>query len=381
MEKIPPGFQEHFILPMPVRIWKEFPVKNPREGERNSFFVRVTESGKPLLESQPDLKKHSVWTAEEIPEGEKIIFLDPAKNAEQEFINLDYDVEFINLKQEVLNLRSKENALLQTNTKLLLRKISDLPKTNLLSFLEKDSKGKFLINRSDEINRLLEIRFQHNGFIPILGFHSYIIFFRTILPEPTTFSFGKSINAEIVYNSTAELLNNLNFFIYTYEERQGGKHGIFFKRQSKTEFELVNPQGLEWEETKRNMTKPSRNLINETFKRAGITQITSTPCMKQAGGTCFLWALFFAFNADKTTREAINMIDAVLVKHEMPHTDENRDAVIVQLFYTFVERPVRAEDVNEVDYRKGLGKCRKCGGIRSTVKKGKKSSLPEINEF
>ena len=294
------------LLP-PRAIWKEVKHKKAKEGEHDSYFIRVDENGEPLKKSQPDLQNSSVWTFEEIPKEDKVIWLDQKKNDAQIFDDLEKDVERIKYRDEIMNLRQRESALLTTNIKLVLRKISGIPKENLLSYLEKDSQGKYVRNRNDEINRLLEIRLTSNGLIPMISFDVNKVYFRTILPEPKTFTIDlKSLvnRSDVFLEALIELVKKLDFFIFSYhlpredETADIEGHAVFFKRVNAKNMELINPQGISWGETKSSIEPLALSVIIEILEKSGITHISSAPCMRQSRGTCFLWAVYFAFNAE-----------------------------------------------------------------------------------
>lgn len=104
---------------------------------------------------------------------------------------------------------------------------------------------------------------------------------------------------------------------------------------------------------------------------AGITEFVRRPCALtnlQTAGTCFMWSTLFSLFFYEPQEEVLRMIDTLLERKAIQITTRTREAVIIVLFREIIERGfIDASRLPEdyiIEYRKGLGKCRKCGLLK-----------------
>ena len=373
----------------PRRIWKEVYNKGRKETDPLSYFMRVGETGKDLREQQPHLSV--LWDERQIPEGDKVIWLDPAKNELEAEQNAEYDKNVELFRAEIDDLNKRENPLIKSLEKLLLPKISHLGPEVFMRWGEKDKSERYILARNNRINGFLLNRMTDSGMIPVLNKSStkYLFRLRANSKSPTLiFSIEqnpeKNPLREEHFDLITSLINQLKYFIYTYETPNGSGHSIILKRRNLETMDLIDPNSESWEQNLKQMSIESRDFIQELLARAKVEHVELIPCVRQSRGNCFLWSLFFALNIEKEPAHALKMIDDVLTKVGLPITHETRDNVLLELMYGFLERPVPASSVNEAEFTTGLGKskykkmtkCSRCG-----LSKLKGKAMPENLDF
>jgi len=403
-------------------IWKETEFTNS-QGERTTYFYRVDEKGN-TLESFPP-----VSSRDDISVEDRVIWLDPehnkVENRKHEFLQKrqakqqrlaeeakqekekkmenpksQFKMSDLALPSPVKVIKRvlpfiKFSSIADFQLDYVLPKISHLPIENFLRWNEKDVNGKFLHDPEQTLNNAVGAFIRTTGLVPYLNLfmtsnltiwnitlsrkiEERIEYIKLVITQETN-----KKDANVIYRQIIRFIKENPVFIFAFDTiKLGIGHGILMQRINATTMSITDPNGVNWERILSEMSKPIKALILPLIKEAGFTSFPDSRCRFQTSrGTCLLWSTFFALYPEKSPQQLSKLIDDVLHIVGLPVTVQNRDAVIMELFYQFIQSPVKARDVNVEEHRRGLGICHKCGGIRPAVKKGKKQSLPKINEF
>ena len=374
----------------PQRIWGEF----QEEGTEKTFFIRVNESKNPLEGS-----KKRVYDRENIPHEDRIIWLDPETNVIEAKKNAllqkkkDQEKQKAEQKARDPKSRSKVAELFQNVepqvTKIpkyawtsrkefdldyVLPKVSHLPQANFSRWLEKS--GKTFVNDPKQNMNALVVKFiRLTKLVPL-----FQLFTDLKKPESTEV-YGNIVSRKLNITTVAitpenaeqfiEFVKETPFFIFVFsgiDEVTGeiDAHAILMKRENATTMSIIDSNGEGWIKNRAYMIPIIEDVTDQLFTLAGFTSFPDSTCIFQAGrGTCFLWAVFFALYPERTPEQLLKMIDDVIKIVGLPMKSESRNAVIMEIFYQFIQLPVKTQDVENLEeHRKGLGRCRKCGLIK-----------------
>ena len=366
----------------PQRIWGEF----QEEGTIKTFFLRVNESKIPL-----EFAQERIYDRENIPHEDRIIWLDDEMNAIEAKKNAalqkrkDQEKQRADQKAGDPKSRSKVRELFRdvepqvtripthtwANIKefdldYVLPKVSHLPQSKFLRWLKKV--GDEYVNDPDQdLNDLVTRFIFTTKLVPLLFIAGDQKKKKTT--DLTIRLVSKELNipdeflTQENFQQLVEFVRRTPFFILgTSSKRLDEGHAIFMKKANATTMTIIDPLGQNWTRNRGHMLKEVEGVVDRLFSVAGFTSFPESPCRFQAGrGTCLLWALFFALYPERTPEQLIKMIDDVVRIIGLPMNETSRDAVIMEVFFQFIQAPVKAQNVDLAEHRKGLGKCRKCG--------------------
>jgi len=365
----------------PQRIWGEF-----LNEEQETFFLRVNESKIPL-----EFAQEPIYDRENIPHEDRIIWLDDEMNAieakKNALLKKKKDQEKQKAEEKARDPKSKSKvselfrdvepqvkeipkyawkSTKEFDLDYVLPKISHLPQANFSRWLEKS--GKTFVNDPKQNLNVLVTRFiKLTKLIPF-----FQLFTNEKEPESTEV-YGNIVSRELNIKSVAitsenaeqfiKFIKETPFFIFAFsgiDEVSGeiDAHAILMKRENATTMTITDSNGLSWIQNSAFMFPVIQDVADELFTLAGFTLFPNSTCKFQTGrGTCILWSFFFALYPERTPEQLLKMIDDVVKIVGLPMKPESRNAVIMEIFYQFIQLPVKTQDVENLEeYRKGLGK-------------------------
>ena len=354
----------------PDAIWTEIENVDREEGDPKTYFYRSDENGNPLeLKEGFKFDKEnpsSVWSVKDIPKDfNRIIFLDDPES----------------MKSAKSFHISPKWGLLEEK---VFPKISNLPPERFVRWLEKDEKGRFIytVQTTSILEKLSNLMLHHNIFPSIdTRFTDYIISLADKIPgkkRHVRLLSASDEHLEKSINTAAEFINKNKLFIY-FIKGNNADHAVLFKRINNTTLELVDPNGIAWENFKKfykNLRHDSYNFMNMVFVKLGITHIESNTCLIQTRGNCLLWSYFFALNSDKSVAQVEQMIKDLCIKVGLDWRNPiMKDAVLTELFYMYLTNPVLlSEVVDRAQHLSGLGK----KNIRGKGDEGEDAEMLEL---
>jgi hypothetical protein len=243
----------------------------------------------------------------------------------------------------------------------LLPKISHLPQKQFSRWLQKE--GEEYVNDPEQtLNDSVKSFIRVTRLVPYLQ----ILGDQRVPPETTDVSVriqsrGLVIPHVVITPKNSqkfiEFIRQTPFFILgTASTTPGLGHTILMKKENATTMTIIDSNGKSWFQNRALMLPAVEEVVDELFTRAGFTSFPESSCRFQTGrGTCFLWAVFFALYPERTPEQLLKMIDDVVKIVGLPMNPTSRDAIIMEIFYQFIQSPVNSQDVGP-EYRKGLGK-------------------------
>lgn len=268
----------------------------------------------------------------------------------------------------VKNTPIKKELLTAAPLEYLLPKVSGIPKEQFLRWGERDEAGNYIYDPDQDLTaKVIEVT-RSTGLVPSIYYEDgdyFWIFNRNIEPGVHVKRFPMT-----EFLKAAELIQSQKIIYFVYmliniNPRTGknDSHAVLLNKINPMNIELMDSNGLDYEDLLKTMTPPSRIFTTSLFRRANINQpLASMKCVFQTNRrTCGLWATLFALYPNTQIETIKSMVDIAIRKIGLPLNVTSYDMFIMELFYEFIQRPVLASKVNVQEHMEGFGKLR--GGM------------------
>jgi hypothetical protein len=285
----------------------------------------------------------------------------------------------------VKNTPIKKELLTAAPLEYLLPKITTPPIyiNNFLRWGERDESGNYIYDPDQDLTaKVIEVT-RSTGLVPSIYYEDgdyFWIFNRNIESGVHVKKFPMTEFLRAVELIQSQKIIYFVYMITNINPRTGknDSHAVLLNKINPMNIELMDSNGLGYEDLLKTMTPPSRIFTTSLFRRANINQpLPSMKCVFQTNRrTCGLWATLFALYPNTQIETIKSMVDIAIRKIGLPLNVTSYDMFIMELFYQFIQNPVLASKVNVKEHMEGFGKLK--GGMEKKFRDALKSYVETL---
>lgn len=249
------------------------------------------------------------------------------------------------------------------------KQIHQIGERDLIKYL--DDKPAFI---KDVVNKFLgEIIPRGNiGLIAQKGIHKYTFFFGNVRKYTIDFDVKFDAEDDAVLE---EFLSTYNLFFCTFYTSQSGvTHAVLIKRiieegPNNGKFLFVDPHGFAIASANSVFTKDQYNHLKIIFQIQPERDFLYSECPFQSAlPVCTLWGLLLIAHKDSKPEKLFEMFDNTADLLKKQRNNVTRDLILLTIFDLFLKKGFVTEaeiaQYPPETYLNGLGRCKKCGGIK-----------------